>query len=84
MSSSSSYSYTTLSGIGTKCFSSCCDKDSATIFRSAAYLTLTLLKLEWVLSTANAAGTNGLTFLPKHGGVRDDKFCVGDQNSFIL
>jgi hypothetical protein len=27
----------------------------------------------WVLTTANAAGTNGLTCLPKHGGARDDK-----------
>jgi hypothetical protein len=25
------------------------------------------LKLEWVLTIANAAGTNGLTCLPKHG-----------------
>jgi hypothetical protein len=28
----------------------------------------------WVLTTANAAGTNGLTPLPKHGGARDNKF----------
>ncbi|CAH0400269.1 unnamed protein product [Chilo suppressalis] len=28
----------------------------------------------WVLTTADAAGTNGLTCLPKHGGVRDSKF----------
>jgi hypothetical protein len=28
----------------------------------------------WVLTTANAAGTNGLTCLPKHGGSRDNKF----------
>jgi hypothetical protein len=28
----------------------------------------------WVLSTANAAGTNSLTYLPKHGGARDNKF----------
>jgi hypothetical protein len=27
-----------------------------------------------VLTTVNAAGTNGLTCLPKHGGVRDNKF----------
>jgi hypothetical protein len=31
------------------------------------------LKLEWVLTTANAAGTNGLTCLPKHGEARDNK-----------
>jgi hypothetical protein len=30
----------------------------------------------WVLTTANAAGTNGLTCLPKHGGARDNKFLV--------
>ncbi|RVE42062.1 hypothetical protein evm_013291 [Chilo suppressalis] len=30
----------------------------------------------WVLTTADAAGTNGLTCLPKHGGVRDSKFLV--------
>jgi hypothetical protein len=28
----------------------------------------------WVLTTANAAGTNGLTCLPKHRGARDNKF----------
>ncbi|RVE41015.1 hypothetical protein evm_014335 [Chilo suppressalis] len=28
----------------------------------------------WVLSTADATGTNGLTCLPKHGGARDSKF----------
>ncbi|RVE44983.1 hypothetical protein evm_010347 [Chilo suppressalis] len=28
----------------------------------------------WVLATADAAGTNGLTCLPKHGGARDSKF----------
>jgi hypothetical protein len=30
----------------------------------------------WVLTTANAAGTNGLTCLPKHGGARNNKFMV--------
>ncbi|RVE41567.1 hypothetical protein evm_013784 [Chilo suppressalis] len=30
----------------------------------------------WVLTTADAAGTNGLTCLPKHGGARDSKFSV--------
>jgi hypothetical protein len=30
----------------------------------------------WVLTTANAAGTNGLTWLPKHGGAPDNKFLV--------
>jgi hypothetical protein len=30
----------------------------------------------WVQTTANAAGTKGLTCLPIHGGVRDNKFLV--------
>jgi hypothetical protein len=30
----------------------------------------------WVLTIANAAGINGLTYLPKHGGARDDKVLV--------
>jgi hypothetical protein len=30
----------------------------------------------WVLTTANAAGTHGLTCLPKHGGYRGKKFLV--------
>jgi hypothetical protein len=28
----------------------------------------------WALTNANAAGTNGLTCLPKHGGAPDNKF----------
>jgi hypothetical protein len=32
---------------------------------------------DWcVLTTANTAGTNSLTYLPKHGGYRDSKFLV--------
>jgi hypothetical protein len=31
--------------------------------------------MEWVVTTANAAGTNGFACLPKHGGARDSKFC---------
>jgi hypothetical protein len=30
----------------------------------------------WVLTTANANGTNGLTYLTKHGGAQDNKFLV--------
>jgi hypothetical protein len=30
----------------------------------------------WMQTTANAAGTNGLTCLPKHEGIRDNKFLV--------
>jgi hypothetical protein len=32
------------------------------------------LKLEWVVTTANVAGTNDLTCLPKHRGAWDNKF----------
>ncbi|RVE46097.1 hypothetical protein evm_009261 [Chilo suppressalis] len=32
----------------------------------------------WVLTTADAAGTNGLTCLPKHGGARDSK-CLSPE-----
>jgi hypothetical protein len=30
----------------------------------------------WVLTTANTAGTDGLTCLPKHGRTLDNKFLV--------
>jgi hypothetical protein len=32
------------------------------------------LKLEWVLTTANAAVTNDLKYLQKHGGAQKNKF----------
>jgi hypothetical protein len=35
----------------------------------------------WVLTTANATGTNGLACLPKHGGARDNKFLVTNPMS---
>jgi hypothetical protein len=62
-----------LSGVGTTCLSSCCDKDSAIILRPAACLTSTFLETG-VGANANATGTNGLACLPKHGGARDYKF----------
>jgi hypothetical protein len=68
-SSSFSYPYPTKWGRYNK-FSSCCDKDSAIIITC---LRQPSLKLEWVLTTANAAGT-GFTCLPKHRGSRDKKF----------
>jgi hypothetical protein len=40
-----------LSEVGTTCFSSCCDKDSAFIFTTWKLET----KLEWVLTIANAS-----------------------------
>jgi hypothetical protein len=63
---------TPLSGVGTTCISSCSDKDSAIIFTPACRQPS--LKLECVLTTANAAGTNDLMCLPKHGGARDSKY----------
>jgi hypothetical protein len=65
---SSSYPFPSLSKVGTTCFSSCCDKDSAIIFATGRLQRQPPLKLQWVLTTANAAGTNGLTCIPKHGG----------------
>jgi hypothetical protein len=55
-----------LSGVGT-CLSSCCENYSAIVFTTGLP--------KWVLTTANAAGTNSLKCLPKHGGARDNKFC---------
>jgi hypothetical protein len=37
----------------------------------------------WVLTTANASGTNGLTCVPKHGGSRDNTFFVTHYKSAI-
>jgi hypothetical protein len=39
-------------------------------------ITITRAQCGLVLTTANAAGTNGLTCLPKHGGARDNKILV--------
>jgi hypothetical protein len=70
-----------LSGVGTTCFSLYCNKDSAIIFMTSACLTSTLLEngvgtvvvvvvvvrlVRLCSTTANAAGTNGFTYLPKH------------------
>jgi hypothetical protein len=64
------------SGLGTtwQCVLSCCDKDSAIIFTTGRLPLKPSLKLEWVLTTANSVGTNGLTCLPKHGGALNNKF----------
>jgi hypothetical protein len=32
------------------------------------------LEMEWMLPTANEAGANAYTYLPKLGGARDNKF----------
>jgi hypothetical protein len=63
-----------LSGVGTTCFSSWCDKDSAILFynRPPAWRQPSL-GMEWALTTANA-GTNGLMCLSKHGEAWDNKF----------
>jgi hypothetical protein len=63
--SSSSFPFPRLSEV-TTCFSSRCDKDSAITFTTGR-LPQPSLKLEWVLTTANAAGTNGSTCLSRHG-----------------
>jgi hypothetical protein len=43
------------------------------------------LKLEWLLTTANAAGTKSLTCLAKHGAARDNKFwSSGDRPLWML
>jgi hypothetical protein len=68
--SSSSYPYPTKWG-WYNMFSSCFDKDSAFIFTTGRLPDVSL-KLEWMLMTVNAAGTNSLTCLPKHGGARDN------------
>jgi hypothetical protein len=47
-----------LSGVGTTCFSSCCDKDSAIIFTTGRLPDVNSLKLALVLTIANAAWTN--------------------------
>jgi hypothetical protein len=51
----------TLSGVGTTCF-------------HHVVIKIRHLKLEWMLTTANATGTNSLTCLPKHGGARDNNY----------
>jgi hypothetical protein len=60
-----------LSGVDTTSFSLCCDKDSATIFTTGRLPDVNPPwrneKLEWMLTTADAAGTNSLTCRPKHG-----------------
>jgi hypothetical protein len=70
--SSSSYTFPTLSWVGTTCFSSCCDKIRQLFLQTAACLTSTLI--ETGVTTTNATGSNALTCLPKHGGARDNKF----------
>jgi hypothetical protein len=72
---SSSYPFPTLRRVGTTCFSSYCDKDSAIICTTGRLPDVNAsLKLEWVLTTAYAAGANSLTCLPKNGRARDNKF----------
>jgi hypothetical protein len=61
-----------LSGVGTTCFHHVVIKTRPLFLRPAACRQASL-KL-WVLTTANAAGTNSLTCLPKHGGARNSKF----------
>jgi hypothetical protein len=61
-----------LSGVGTTCFSSCCDKDSETIFTTDR---LPDVNLPWNWSILFKLPTNNsLTCLPKHGGAQNNKF----------
>jgi hypothetical protein len=64
-----------LSGVSTTCFSSCCDKDSLPYHRPPAWCQPSL-EMKRVLMSANAAGTNGLKCLPKHGQALDKTFCL--------
>jgi hypothetical protein len=57
-----------LSKVGTTCFHNVVIKIRQLFLRPAVCLTSTLLESG---ATANAAGTNGLTCLPKHEGARD-------------
>jgi hypothetical protein len=63
--SSSSYPFPTKWG-RYNLFSSCCDKDSAFIFTNGRLPDVNPPWNWWMLTTANTAGTNSLTFLPKH------------------
>jgi hypothetical protein len=62
-----------LSGVGTTCFHHVMIKIRQLFLRPAACLTSTLLETG-VATNANAAKTNGLICLPKHGGAGDNKF----------
>jgi hypothetical protein len=65
----------TISRVGAKCFHHVMIKIRQLFLRPAACLTSTHLETTvGVLTTADAAGTNGLTCLPKHGRARDNKF----------
>jgi hypothetical protein len=63
-----------LSEIGTTCFYHTVIWIRQLFSQPAACLTQPPLKLEWLLTTAKATGTKGLTCLSKHGGARDKKF----------
>jgi hypothetical protein len=64
-----------LSGVGTTCFHHVVIKIRHLFFTIGRLPDVNpSLKLKWVLMTANATGTNGLTCLPNHGGARDNKF----------
>jgi hypothetical protein len=76
---SSSSTLITISVVETTCFHHVVIKIRQLFLRPAACLTSTLLELERVLTTANAARANDLTCLPKHGGARDNKFLVINQ-----
>jgi hypothetical protein len=57
-----------LTGVGTTRFSSWCDKDSAIVFTTGRLPEVNPPQNWSSYKRSNAAGTNGLTCLPKHGG----------------
>jgi hypothetical protein len=63
-----------LRGVGTACFYHVVIKIRHLFYDQSPAWRQPSLKLEWMLTTVNAAGTNSLTCLPKHGGARCNKF----------
>jgi hypothetical protein len=61
-----SYLYPIRSGVGTTCFNHVVNRFCNYFYYRPPAWHQPSLKLEGVLTTANAAGTNGLTCLPKH------------------
>jgi CRISPR-associated Cas5-like protein len=71
--SSSSYPFPTLSGVGTTCFSLCCDTIRQLFLRPAACLTSTLFETGVDVNDCKCSRDQRLSLL-KHGGARDNIF----------
>jgi hypothetical protein len=63
-----------LSRVGSTCFHHVVIKIRQLFLHPAAFLTSTLLKTEAGANDCKFNDTKGLTYLPKHGGARDNKF----------